>query len=70
MRFSLKIIPQEIIDGYNFATLVYNQGWIYTHTKKVMYGLKKYGIIANKDLVKHMTLFGYHPIKHTWPVGP
>ena len=28
MRITLKIIPQEIIDVYNLATLVDNQGWI------------------------------------------
>ena len=28
IRIPLKIIPQEIIDVYNLATLVDNQGWI------------------------------------------
>ena len=57
MRISLKIIPQEIIDAYNLATLVGNQGWIYMRTEKGMYGLKQAGIIDNQELVKHMAPF-------------
>ena len=30
-----------------------------------MYGLKKAGIIANQELVKHVAPFRYHPVKHT-----
>ena len=47
MRIPLKIILQEIIDAYNLTALVDDQGWIYMHTKKGMYGLKQAGIIAN-----------------------
>ena len=65
MRIPLKIIPQEIIDTYDLKALVDNQGWIYMRVEKGMYGLKQDGIIANQELVKHMTPFGYYPVKHT-----
>ena len=65
MRIPLKIITQEIIDAYNLATLVDNQGWIYMSIEKGIYVLKQSGIIANQELVKNMALFGYHPIQHT-----
>ena len=65
MRIPLKIIPQEIIDTYDLTALVDDQGWIYMRTEKGMYGLKQAEIIANQELVKHMTPFGYHPVQHT-----
>ena len=65
MCIPLKIIPQEIIDAYNLTALVDDQGWIYMRIKKGIYGFKQAGIIANQELVKHMSLFGYHPVKHT-----
>ena len=65
MHIPLKIIRQEIVDGYNLDTLVNNQGWIYMHMDKGMYGLKQAGIIDNQELVKHMDPFGYHPVHHT-----
>ena len=48
MRIPLKITPKEIIDAYNFTALVDDQGWIYMHIEKCMYGLKQAGIIANQ----------------------
>ena len=33
--------------------------------EKGVYGFKQAGIIANQDLVKHMSPFGYHPVQHT-----
>ena len=65
MRISLKIIPQEIIDAYNLTALVCDQGCIYMRIEKGAYGLKQVGIISNQDLVNHMALFEYHPMKHT-----
>ena len=65
MRIPLKIIPQEIIDAYNLIALVDNQGYIYMHTEKGMYGLKQARIIANQELVKHMDSFGYHTVQKT-----
>ena len=35
------------------------------HIEKGMYGLKQAGIIANQELVKHMSPFGYHPMQQT-----
>ena len=65
MRISFKIIAQEIIDAYNLTALLDDQGWIYIHIEKGMYGIKQAGIIAKQDLVKHMVPFGYHPVQHT-----
>ena len=65
MRIPLKIIPQEIIDAYNLTELVDDQEWIYMRIEKGMYVLKQAGIIANQDLVKHMSPFGYHPVQYT-----
>ena len=50
MRIPLKIVPQEIVDAYNLTALVDEQGWIYMRIKKVMYGFKHAGIIANQYL--------------------
>ena len=65
MLITLKIIPQEIVDSYNLTALVDDQWWIYMRIEKGIYGLKKTGIIANQELVKHMASFGYHPVKYT-----
>ena len=73
MRILLKIIPQEIIHSYNHTVLVDKQVWIHMRIKKVIHGLKQYGIITNQELVKNMSLFGYHPVHratHTWPMSP
>ena len=65
MRIPLKFIPQDILDAYNLTALVDNQWWIYMRNEKGMYGLKQAGIIANQELVNHMSPFGYHPVQHT-----
>ena len=65
MRLPLKIISQEIIETYKLDTLVDDQGWVYIRIDKGMYGLKQAGIIANKELVKHMAPYGYKPAQHT-----
>ena len=65
MRIPLKIVPQEIIDNYYLKALVDDQGWVYMHVEKGMYGIKQAGIIANQELVKHVAPFEYHPVKHT-----
>ena len=51
MRIPLKIIHQETIDAYNLTAHVDNQGWIYMHIKKGMYGLKEVSIIANQEFL-------------------
>ena len=62
MHIPLRIIPQDIFDAYNLTSLVDEQGWIYIRIEKGMYGIKQAGIIANQELLKHMALFGYHPV--------
>ena len=61
----MKIVTQEIIDTYDMKAMVDDQGWIYMRIDKGVYGLKHSGIVVNQELVKHMTIFGYHPVKHT-----
>ena len=65
MRIPLKIIPQETIYAYKITALVENQGWTHMRIEKGMYGLKQAGIIDNRELVKNMAPFGYHPVQHT-----
>ena len=65
MQIPLKITPQEIIDTYELRALVDDQGWIYMRIKNGIYGLKQAGIIANKEVVKHMAPFMYHTLNHT-----
>ena len=48
MPIPLKIIPQEIIDTYEFKSLVDDQGCIYMRIENFMYGLKQSRIIANQ----------------------
>ena len=40
MHIPLKITPQEIVDASNLIALFDDQGWIYIHIEKGMYGLK------------------------------
>lgn len=62
MRFNIKNIQQEVIDEYNLKSLVDKDEWIYMKIIKGMYGLKHGGIIAHKELIKHLALYGYHPV--------
>jgi hypothetical protein len=57
MRLPLAIVPQEIIDEYNLAPLVY-KGFVYIEICKGMYGLPQVGILANQ---LGITNVGTHP---------
>ena len=65
MKFHISTIPQEIIDEYNSLDIVDNHGFVYVKIVKGMYGLKQAGNIAHKDLIHHLSPFGYHPSCHT-----
>ena len=41
------------------------KGWCCIKISKGMYGLKQAGIIANQDLQKHMSAYGYRPVQCT-----
>ena len=65
MKLPISIIPEEIIQAYNLRALVCADGFVHMRIEKGMYGLKQAGIIAHKELVKHMSTFGYHPVRFT-----
>jgi hypothetical protein len=47
MKMLLSGFPEEIIQKYNLNALAVNS-WVYIEIRKVMYGLKKAGILANQ----------------------
>jgi hypothetical protein len=53
MRLPIAIVPQEIINEYNLAHLVYI-GFVYIEICKGMYGLPQAGILANQLLTKRL----------------
>jgi hypothetical protein len=64
MRLPISIIPQEIIDEYNLAHLLY-KGLVYIEICKGMYGLPQAGILANQLLTKRLAPHGYYVCRHT-----
>ncbi len=62
MKFLLSNILQEIIDEYNLTEKVDDKGYVYIKIVKGMYGLKQAGIIAHKELIKHLAPHGYAPV--------
>jgi hypothetical protein len=64
MRMLLSRFPEEIITKYNLRALAVD-GWVYIEIKKVMYGLKQAGLLANQLLQKRLSPFGYYPARHT-----
>jgi hypothetical protein len=39
--------------------------WVYIEIRKVMYGLKQAGLLANQLLQTRLTPLGYYPARHT-----
>ena len=66
MKIKYDTIPEEIKEKYNLAELQ-NNGHIYIEIQKGMYGLKKLGVLANKNLEKLLEKDGY--IKTTFTPG-
>ena len=52
-KLTLDIIPEEIIQQYNFRNLEH-KGFVYTEIQKGMYGLPQAGKIANDKLNLHL----------------
>ena len=65
LKLHISVIQDEIIAAYNLQTLQYEKGWCYIKISKCMYGLKQSGIIANQELQKHMSAYGYRPVQCT-----
>ena len=57
-------IPQDIIDQYGLTSKVVN-GKVLVEIRKVMYGLKQAGRIANNRLKQHLKASGYVPCRYT-----
>ena len=64
VKFSVDLIPPNIIKHYNLVPLIHN-GYIYAKINKAIYGLKQSGKIANQDLIEHLGKSGYHPVPLT-----
>jgi hypothetical protein len=61
MQVKYKYFPAEIRQLHNIDTLVCVDGYIYIKIKEGMYRLKQAAVLAYNHLVKHCSLFGYHP---------
>ena len=61
----MNMIPQDIIDEYNFKAIVYKNGYCYAEIRKAMYGLSKAGYIPNVELKRVIGLEGYVSSKLT-----
>jgi hypothetical protein len=76
MKMLLSRFPEEIVQKYNLNALAVD-GWVYIEIRKVMYGLKQAGLLANQLLQTRLAPFGYYPARHTlglwlhktWPIS-
>jgi hypothetical protein len=64
MKMLLSHFPEEIIQKYNLNALAVD-GWVYIEIRKVMYGLKQAGLLADQLLQTCLAPFGYYPALHT-----
>jgi hypothetical protein len=60
MQMLLSRFPDEIVKKYNLGALAVD-GWVYIEIRKVMYGLKQAGLLANQLLQTHLAPFVYYP---------
>ena len=65
LKLHISVIPDEIIAAYNLQTLQDEKVWCCIKISKGMHGLKQAGIISNQELQKHMSAYGYRPVKCT-----
>jgi hypothetical protein len=63
MRLPISILPLYIIEKYELTRLALN-GWVYLKIRKVMYGLKQAGLLANELLHTRFKTFGYFCARH------
>ncbi len=64
MKLPLNLIPEEIVQQYNLASIVHKD-YVYIEICKGMYGLPQAGKLANEQLTTHLAKYGYKPTKHT-----
>ena len=59
-KISISLIPQEVIDEYNFMDKKIN-GFLYVKVDKGMDRLVQSGIIAHTAIKEYLRPFGYEP---------
>lgn len=64
MIVPINIIPDDIIAQYNVLQLAHNDK-VYIEVSKGIYGLPQAGKLANEQLQRHLSPFGYTPCPHT-----
>jgi hypothetical protein len=64
MKMLLSRFPKDIVQKYNLNALSVD-GWVYIEIRKIMYGLKQAGLLANQLLQTRLAPFGYYPARHT-----
>ena len=64
MWIKMSDITQDIIDQYGLKEKAAN-GKVLVEIRKVMYGLKQAGRIANNRLKQHLKTYGYVPCRYT-----
>jgi hypothetical protein len=68
MKMLFSRFPEEIVQKYNLKALAVD-GWVCIEIRKVMYGMKQAGLLANKLLQTCLAPFGYYPVCHTRDYG-
>ena len=63
MRIHKKIIPQEVLDGYEI--IFDDRDFAYVEICRGMYGLKEAGVMAFDQIVRKLKRFGYKPMPQT-----
>jgi hypothetical protein len=64
MKMLLSRFAEEIIQKYNLNAQGVHS-WVYIEIRKVMYGLKQAGILANQLLQTRQAPVGNYPSRHT-----
>ena len=59
LRIPMKYIPGQIISANNLQPFLHNQHILF-QVNKGMYGLPQAGLLAQKRLITHLALHGYH----------
>jgi hypothetical protein len=65
MRIHIDLIPEEISEEYNTDEFMDENGFMYMEVTGAIYGLAQPRYLANQDLIKNLSTFGYHPVKRT-----
>jgi hypothetical protein len=64
MRIPVHLIPPDLMLQYNLEPLIHN-GHVMIEIRKGMYGLPQAGLLAQLQLIDHLSKFGYNPVEHT-----